>query len=163
MKKYRLFQPMFRALLAVFTLALLVGCGKNACLQTPQTFSAAGNAIASAAQSQLGKSYRKGGISPESGFDCSGLVYWSCAQSGIAVPRLSRDQAHSGHEIHKSALRPGDIVVFKVSWFSYHTGIYIGGGRFVHSPKPRSRVQIESLNHIYWKKHFVTGRRVTLP
>ena len=167
MKKSRthLALPRFflHALLAL-SLMFLAACGKShtsphyVC-HTP----GAGAAIAAAARSQLGKPYVRGGVSPRSGFDCSGLVYWACAQNGVNVPRMTRDQAKAGQSIERSALRPGDIVVFKTSWTGYHTGIYLGQGRFVHSPKPRTRVRIDSLQQEYWKDHYVTGRRVAHP
>ena len=160
MKKQRLLLHIFLCL----ALVLLTACGKShtsshyAC-HTP----GAGDAIAATARSQLGKPYAKGGISPRSGFDCSGLVYWACAQNGVSVPRMTREQAKAGQCVKRSALRPGDIVVFKTSWTGYHTGIYLGHGRFVHSPKPKTRVRIDSLQKEYWREHYVTGRRVVLP
>ena len=150
--------------LLALSLLFLAACGKShtssyyAC-HTP----GAGAAIASSAHSQLGKPYVRGGISPQQGFDCSGLVYWACARNGVSVPRMTSDQAKAGQRIDRSALRPGDIVVFKTSWTGYHTGIYLGQGRFVHSPKPKTRVRIDSLQQEYWKEHYVTGRRVAHP
>jgi hypothetical protein len=38
--------------------------------------------------------------------------------------------------------------------------IYIGQDKFIHSPRPRAKVRIESLSIDYWKKYFVTARRV---
>ena len=146
------------------SLMFLTACGKS---HTSSHYDChapgAGAAIAASARSQLGKPYVRGGISPQYGFDCSGLVYWACAQNGVNVPRMTRDQAKAGQSIERSALRPGDIVVFKTSWTGYHTGIYLGQGRFVHSPKPRTRVRIDSMQQEYWKDHYVTGRRVAHP
>ena len=145
-------------LLLGLILILLTACGKTLppCPAAPVQ----GAAIASAALSQVGKPYLYGGSSPAKGFDCSGLVYWACARNGIAVPRTSRVQAEAGCEVQHPHLLPGDIVVFKIPWSGYHTGIYLGQGRFVHSPRPRTRVRVESLLCGYWKKAFVSGRRV---
>jgi cell wall-associated NlpC family hydrolase len=140
-------------------LVLLTACGKN---PPPPADHARGSAIAATARTQVGKPYRHGGTTPARGFDCSGLVYWACAQNGIAVPRESKAQAGAGREVQPQHLLPGDIVVFKIWWSGYHTGIYLGQGRFVHSPRPRTRVRIESLSSPYWKKAFVSGRRVAL-
>ena len=153
-------------LLAILCLSLmlLAACGKG---HTSSHYAyhvpGSGAAIAAAARSQIGRPYVRGGISPQSGFDCSGLVYWACAQSGVAGPRMTREQAKAGQCVERSALLPGDIVVFKTSWTGYHTGIYLGQGRFVHSPKPKTKVRIDSLKKEYWKDHYVTGRRVAHP
>ena len=153
------------SLLALTTaFVLLSACGKSS---TSSHYaypdSTSGFSIAACARSQLGKPYCSGGISPQTGFDCSGLVYWACSQNGIRVPRVSKDQASTGKKISLSSLRPGDIVVFKTSWRGYHTGIYLGQNRFIHSPRPRTRVRIDSLTQEYWKEHFVSGRRVAAP
>lgn len=164
MPKYVLPRSTLFLLLAILMTSLLYGCGKQTADPRILRQSAVkGAKIAASAKSQIGRPYCSGGISPQQGFDCSGLVYWACARNGVSVPRVSDDQAQAGQEVSIKELLPGDIVVFKVSWFSYHTGIYIGHGRFVHSPKPRTRVRIDSLNHVYWKEHYETGRRVTVP
>ena len=168
MKRQRHPSPLLRPILHLFLclplVMLLSACGKS---HTSSHYayptSNAGTAIAASARSQLGKPYLKGGISPRNGFDCSGLVYWACAQNGVSVPRTAHEQMKIGQKVKSSALRPGDIVVFKTSWTGYHTGIYLGQGRFVHSPRPNTRVRIDSLLKEYWKEHYVTGRRVVLP
>ena len=160
---------LFRLLpLMVLCAAMLMtaGCGKQTyrpAYNTPQAgvSSGSGAAIAATAKSQLGRPYVFGGASPSKGFDCSGLVSWACASNGISVPRVSRDQANAGQRIARSSLRPGDIVVFRIPRSGYHTGIYIGQNNFVHSPKPRARVRIESLSVNYWDRYYVTARRVT--
>ena len=154
----------FLLFLCAAVLALASGCGKQTYRPdyTPQVHAVSGSgaAIAATAKSQLGRPYVSGGSSPARGFDCSGLVYWACARNGIAVPRISRDQASVGQRIKRGNLRPGDIVVFKIPRSGYHTGIYIGQNNFVHSPKPRARVRIESLEVNYWDRYYVTARRV---
>ena len=152
-------------LLLCAALLLLAGCGKQTYRPTYDTRPAvsvgSGAAIAATAKSQLGRPYVFGGSSPSRGFDCSGLVYWACASNGISVPRISRDQASVGQRISRGNLRPGDIVVFKIPRSGYHTGIYVGQNSFVHSPKPKARVRIESLSVNYWDRYYVTARRVT--
>ncbi len=151
-------------LLLCAALFMLAGCGKQTYRPSyaqPQHHAAgSGAAIAATAKSQLGRPYVFGGSSPSKGFDCSGLVYWACARNGISVPRISREQASVGKKIPRGNLRPGDIVVFRIPRSGYHTGIYIGQNNFVHSPKPRARVRIESLSVQYWDRYYVTARRV---
>ena len=158
--------PIARILLIALCLAMamLTGCGKQHVPPTPyqsgQIKAGTGEAIAATAKTQLGRPYVYGGNSPSKGFDCSGLVYWACANNGITVPRISSEQARVGDRVNRNDLRPGDIVVFKIPRSGYHTGIYIGQDKFIHSPKPRTKVRIESLSVSYWKKNFLTARRV---
>lgn len=156
--------PRFLPLLFLcISLVLLSGCGKQTYRPySPQVQATAGKGagIAASARSQLGRPYVSGGNSPSRGFDCSGLVQWACAKNGVSVPRISRDQASAGRRVKRGNLRPGDIVVFKIPRSGYHTGIYIGQNNFIHSPKPRARVRIESLAVDYWDRYYVTARRV---
>ena len=150
-------------ILLCVALLMTAGCGKQTyrpTYQQPSAASGSGAAIAATAKSQLGRPYVSGGSSPSRGFDCSGLVYWACASNGISVPRISRDQASAGKRISRGSLRPGDIVVFRIPRSGYHTGIYVGQNSFIHSPKPRARVRIESLSVNYWDRYYVTARRV---
>lgn len=114
------------------------------------------------AQSQLGKRYRPGGASPQKGFDCSGLVWWSYKQHGINVPRITTDQAKTGKAVPKKSPRPGDIVIFRTanSPRGLHSGIYCGKDTFVHSPGKGKKVCLDKLSADYWKKHLVAVRRV---
>ena len=114
------------------------------------------------AYSQMGRQYRSGGASPHKGFDCSGLIWWAYRQHGVKVPRITTDQARAGQAVPKARPRPGDIVVFRTgnSPRGLHTGIYAGGGSFIHSPRKGERVRMESLNIPYWKSKLIAVRRV---
>jgi cell wall-associated NlpC family hydrolase len=127
----------------------------NGVLQKASSFSS----IVATARAQTGLPYRSGGSSPQGGFDCSGLVLWVYRQHGITVPRLAKAQAFFGRPVGINDLRPGDIVAFRLNG-AYHTGIYSGNGRFIHSPSTGSRVREESLNIKYWLRSFVGGRRI---
>lgn len=118
-----------------------------------------GSAVCRSVRSQLGVRYKYGAASPRDGFDCSGLLYWAFKQHGVHVPRTAKAQAAAGRWIQKSKLAPGDIVVFKIS-SGYHTGLYVGNGKFIHSPKAGDRVREESMSVAYWSKRYHTGRRV---
>ena len=41
-----------------------------------------------------------------------------------------------------------------------HVGIYVGDGKFIHSPKPGAEVRVESLSVSYWQRRFDGARRV---
>jgi cell wall-associated NlpC family hydrolase len=42
-----------------------------------------------------------------------------------------------------------------------HVGIYIGEGRFIHSPRAGGEVRIENMSDSYWRKRFNGARRVS--
>lgn len=121
-----------------------------------------GENVADIARQHLGVRYRSGGASPASGFDCSGFVYWVFSRYGVSVPRDSVRQSRAGQEIAKGDLLPGDIIIFRIANTpnGRHSAIYLGDGRFIHSPSAGSRVRIERLDADYWKRHYMTARRV---
>ncbi len=88
------------------------------------------------AYSQIGARYRFGGTSPNAGFDCSGFTRWVYAQNGINLPRSSSEQFRVGRAIAKDDVKPGDLLIFKRyrNSRSTHVGIYVGNGKYIHSP-----------------------------
>ena len=42
-----------------------------------------------------------------------------------------------------------------------HVGIYVGNGKFIHSPKPGAEVRVEDMGVSYWAKRFDGARRVS--
>jgi len=121
-----------------------------------------GEQLADVAAELAGLPYSWGGISPATGFDCSGLVYYVHGQFGIKLGRDASAQYYSGQEVQKSDLRPGDIVFFSETYTSgiSHNGIYLEGGRFVHAVQPGSGVKITSIGDDYWDPRYVGARRV---
>ncbi|MES2978233.1 MAG: C40 family peptidase [Pseudomonadota bacterium] len=113
----------------------------------------------------LGVPYRRGGNSVETGFDCSGFVKAIYEQTvGLVLPRKAEQQAAATQDIDKKDLRPGDLVFFNTMRRAFsHVGIYIGDGKFIHSPKPGAEVRVESLGLAYWNRRFDGARRVTTP
>jgi hypothetical protein len=119
--------------------------------------------VVAAARKNIGAPYRFGGYSPETGFDCSGLVSWSYAQVGVNLPRRARDQIQFGIPIQKKEeLQPGDIVVFRDrrSRTGWHSGIYSGEGKFIHSPSQGRTVEEIRLDEEYYASRFAGARRV---
>lgn len=112
----------------------------------------------------LGVSYRRGGSSAEEGFDCSGFVRHIVRNSlGLLLPRRADEQAASPNvmPVQKSDLKPGDLVFFNTlrSAFS-HVGIYVGDGKFLHSPRTGFSVRVEDMRADYWVKRFDGARRL---
>jgi cell wall-associated NlpC family hydrolase len=100
-----------------------------------------GERAARIALREVGVPYRWGGASP-SGFDCSGLVYWTYRRLGISLPHSSYALAGRGRPVRSSSLRPGDLLFF---WGYGHVGLYIGHGRMVHAPHAGENVQVVRL------------------
>ena len=90
----------------------------------------------------LGVPYITGGVTP-AGFDCSGLVQYVYRNAvGINLPRVTYDQEKMGREVSLNNLQPGDLVFFGSRGSTYHDGIYIGNGKFIHAPTPGDVVKI---------------------
>jgi cell wall-associated NlpC family hydrolase len=104
------------------------------------------DSVVAVARAQIGKRYRTGGMSPERGFDCSGLVKYVLEALKVEVPRTSREQSRIGAAVPRDTtqLRPGDLLLFgKPRSGVSHVGIYVGHGRYIHASSVAGRV-IES-------------------
>lgn len=110
----------------------------------------------------LGVPYKRGGNTAETGFDCSGFVRAMYEQSvGLLLPRKSEQQAAATQRIEKTELQPGDLVFFNTLRRAFsHVGIYVGDGKFIHSPKPGAEVRVENMSVRYWQSRFDGARRV---
>jgi len=112
------------------------------------------------ATSQVGRGYVFGGTTP-AGFDCSGFTSWAYRKTGIDLPRTSGEQFQAGKPVGTSALRPGDLVFFGGAGNRVgHVGIYLSGGRFIHSSRSNGQVGVDDLSAPYWTRTFAGARRV---
>jgi hypothetical protein len=118
--------------------------------------------LATQALNQLGIRYRWGGKSPETGFDCSGLVVYSAQQSlGLKLPPRSDDIAKFGDKINKKDLQVGDLVFFNTLGTRYsHVGVYLGQNKFVHAPTRGTVVRVEDMTLRYWTARYTGARRL---
>lgn len=73
----------------------------------------------------LGGKYSWGGSSPNSGFDCSGLIKYVFNSVGINLPRTAAQQGKVGQEINLQQAQPGDVIWFgsKNSPSGQHIGL----------------------------------------
>jgi len=160
--------------LLVLIAALLSACASSPPPTKPIVFAPPSATQSDAADDVLfralglvGTPYRYGGNTPDSGFDCSGLIgYVYRDAAGISLPRSTREMVSMGApSVKREALQAGDLVFFatagggKVS----HAGIYVGEGRFVHAPSSGGTVRLDSLSTAYWLKSYVDAKRVLSP
>ena len=120
------------------------------------------NQMLSQAMGLLGVPYKRGGTTVETGFDCSGFVRHIYETSiGRLLPRRAEEQAAVTDKIDRSELHPGDLVFFNTMRRTFsHVGIYIGDGKFIHSPSTGKSVRVDDLREAYWTKRFTGARRV---
>jgi cell wall-associated NlpC family hydrolase len=110
----------------------------------------------------LGVPYHRGGNSADTGFDCSGFVRAMYEQTiGLVLPRRANEQAAATQTIDRKDLQPGDLVFFNTMRQAFsHVGIYVGEGKFIHSPRPGAQVRVEDMGVAYWARRFDGARRV---
>jgi cell wall-associated NlpC family hydrolase len=164
------------AVSAVLLLGLaLAGCGGPETVRSPPppppsrdwsgtapNDPAAANAVLMRAIGLVGTPYRYGGNTPDSGFDCSGLVnYVFRDMLDLRLPRTSRELAAiQGPKIAPDRLATADLVFFGSGGNVSHVGIYVGEGRFVHAPSSGGTVRLDHLDGTYWRNHYTGAKRV---
>lgn len=123
---------------------------------------AAANSVLMRALGLVGTPYTYGGNTPQSGFDCSGLVtYVYRDMLDLRLPRTSRELADvQGPRIAPERLAAADLVFFGSKGSVSHVGIYVGEGRFVHAPSTGGTVRLDRLDGPYWRDHYSGAKRV---
>ena len=138
--------------------ALLTGCAGVP--RGPVVSEEVANRATDYALSMVGVPYRYGGSTPEQGFDCSGLVQWSYGRAGLRLPRSPETLAGVSTPVPYAKLRRGDLLIFtQLGKKSSHVGIYVGGNRFVHSPRTGKTVEVVTINE-FWQRHLDGTRRL---
>jgi len=107
------------------------------------------------AKNMLNKQYKYGKQDPSWGFDCSGLTQYAYSMAGIKIPRTAKNQYENSRKISLSDIQPADLLFFSIDANGVsHVGIYIGDNKFIHAPSAGKRIQIVSIDNLYWQKHF---------
>ena len=150
------------------TLLALGGCGSTPSPRSSPIHAPAPSAlsdeqahdIAIHALGLVGTPYRYGGNTPDTGFDCSGLIGYVYRQRvGTPPPRTVAQLNQWGQPIDANELRTGDLVVFGRGRSPSHAGIYVGEGRFVHAPSSGGTVRLDHLQSRHWSNQNPAFRR----
>ncbi|WP_329743534.1 C40 family peptidase [Dyella sp. A6] len=131
--------------------------------RAPSGEAATANDVLFRALALVGTPYHWGGNTPESGFDCSGLVdYIYRHGADILLPHSSREMARmDGRKVKQMRdLVSGDLVFFDINGGISHVGVYVGKGRFVHAPNSGGTVRLDDIDGPYWRTHFAYGKRL---
>jgi cell wall-associated NlpC family hydrolase len=105
----------------------------------------------------VGIPYRWAGESPETGFDCSGLVRWAYGRVGVDLPHSSYALYGVGRRVSTSKMAPGDLLFFEGLG---HVGLYVGKGKMVHAPQTGRNVEVIDLGATSYGSRLVGARRV---
>ncbi len=116
--------------------------------------------VAFLALALVGSPYAAAGASPETGFDCSGLVAYVYRRAvALNLPRDTFGLARVGQPVADP--QPGDLLFYNTQGRAFsHVGIYLGESRFVHAPSTGGAVRIEDMRLAYWTRRFDGARRV---
>ena len=117
-------------------------------------------AVVLSASSFLGRPYRWGGSSSETGLDCSGLTMAAYRLNGLALPRASAEQFAFGEPVSPGGLQVADLVFFgdEGATKPTHVGLYLGESRFIHAPRHGGVVRIDALANGHYQRRFLGGR-----
>jgi len=114
------------------------------------------------AMALVGTPYRYGGNTPDSGFDCSGLVRYVVQRAAsVNLPRTAAEMGRRGTSLDRRDVASGDLVFFNTTGQpNSHVGIYVGQNRFVHAPATGGTVRLEDMTKSYWASRYGGARRV---
>lgn len=114
--------------------------------ETPAPAPGDASAVVAEAYKHIGKPYVWGAKGPDS-FDCSGFTSYVYRQAqGREIGGWTVPQESAGTTISLSQLAPGDLVFWGSHGATYHVGIYVGGGQYIHAPAPGQNVTVQSIS-----------------
>ncbi len=108
----------------------------------------------------------RAGDSKKIGFDCSGLMVYAFAGSGVNVPHQTQAiwRAFAPPITDRGQVQPGDMILLSSNGQPGgidHVGLYLGGGQVVHAPESGSTVRVvrDIWANPYWNSHFIGAVR----
>lgn len=107
------------------------------------------NKIVNYSEKFQGMWYKWGGASPQTSFDCSGLVQYVYKKFGLNLPRISNQQAMVGRRTAIGQLKPGDLVAWDNSSRNKgadHIAIYVGNGYVMEAAHTGSQLRVRKLS-----------------
>lgn len=97
------------------------------------------------AAAQKGDPYSSSRPTGPNSWDCSGLARAAYLKSGKKIARTAQSQYNATKHVKNSSRRMGDLIFFGGEHSIYHVGIYAGGNKIWHSPRPGQRVKLEKI------------------
>ena len=124
--------------------------------------------LISYAESLEGTKYKYGGKSEETGFDCSGFVWYVFNHFNVKVPRTSVQFTNAGKEVKITESKRGDIILFtgsdeksgKVGHLGFVTANENNKITFLHAASGGGRGVMKSQMSQYFVKRFVKVNRI---
>jgi cell wall-associated NlpC family hydrolase len=114
----------------------------------------------------LGTNYTPGGVTPSSGFDCSGFTRYVFKQQGMILPHGAFLQINSGVAVNKKEVKKADLIFFADDTLVSHVGIVVGknnnGIVMIHADSEGVIETDETSNEWkdYWSKKHITFKRL---
>ena len=110
----------------------------------PVPAGAAGQAL-NFALGERGKPYVFGSNGPGS-WDCSSLMQAAYRSAGVAIPRVTYDQAKVGRAVTRSQVAPGDLIIYYAG--QSHVAMAVDSVRAVHASTEGVPVKIADIDSI---------------
>jgi cell wall-associated NlpC family hydrolase len=136
--------------------------GNSGTANSSGTNGSSGNQVANFAMQYVGYPYAYAGEGPYA-FDCSGFTKFVIQNTlGMDITHDMFTQIGMGQSVGMNELQPGDLVFFANTFRPglSHTGIYIGGGQFVHAENEGTGVVVSDLNSDYYGSRWAGGTRI---
>lgn len=117
------------------------------------------------AVSQTGEPYTFGGSSPQTGFDCSGLIAWAFQQAGYNFGRPNAaGEFNWGIHVPFSQIQEGDLIFWATpDGYIDHVAMYVGNGLMIVARHSGTKVGLQKFWRVSGDLHFAGITRVVTP